>query len=146
MPKQSAKDIRKERVWDTIQECIDEYDKCLFVNVDNVTSKQICIMRKALREIDAKMVMGKNTLIKKALASYMADHEGSPKIAACKIIEKEMSLNTGLIFVKGDLTEVKAILDSQKREAPARIGSIAPVDVTIPAGPTGLDPKQTSFF
>ena len=57
-----------------------------------------------------------------------------------------MSLNTGLIFTNGDLTEIKAILDSQVREAPAKIGSLAPADVTIPAGPTGLDPKQTSFF
>jgi large subunit ribosomal protein LP0 len=57
-----------------------------------------------------------------------------------------MSLNTGLIFTSGDLSEIKSILDSQVREAPARIGSLAPADVTIPAGPTGLDPKQTSFF
>lgn len=32
------------------------------------------------------------------------------------------------------------------REAPARIGSLAPKDVTIKAGPTGLDPRQTGFF
>lgn len=57
-----------------------------------------------------------------------------------------MKLNTGLIFSSGDLTEIKAILDTQKREAPARIGAIAPADVTVPAGPTGLDPKQTAFF
>ena len=30
--------------------------------------------------------------------------------------------------------------------APARIGAIAPVDVQVPAGPTGCDPGQTSFF
>merc|ERR1712160_99883 len=47
---------------------------------------------------------------------------------------------------KGDLLEVKAALDSQVREAPARVGSIAPKDVTIKAGPTGIDPAQTSFF
>jgi len=58
----------------------------------------------------------------------------------------QLVLNTGMIFSNGDLTEVKKILDSQVREAPAKIGSIAPGDVTIPAGPTGLDPKQTSFF
>jgi large subunit ribosomal protein LP0 len=51
-----------------------------------------------------------------------------------------------MIFTNGDLAEVKKILDSQVREAPARIGSIAPADVTVPAGPTGMDPKQTSFF
>merc|ERR1711957_237005 len=54
--------------------------------------------------------------------------------------------NTSIIFAKGDILEVKAALDSQVREAPARVGSIAPKDVTIKAGPTGIDPAQTSFF
>lgn len=30
--------------------------------------------------------------------------------------------------------------------APARVGLVAPNDVTIPAGNTGMDPSQTSFF
>lgn len=30
--------------------------------------------------------------------------------------------------------------------APARQGVFAPCDVQVPAGPTGLDPSQTSFF
>jgi len=62
-----------------------------------------------------------------------------------KIID-QLVLNTGMIFTNGDLAEIKKILDAQTREAPAKIGSIAPIEVTIPAGPTGLDPKQTSFF
>ena len=62
------------------------------------------------------------------------------------MISSQLVLNTGMIFTNGDLAEVKKILDSQVREAPARIGSIAPADVTVPAGPTGMDPKQTSFF
>lgn len=59
MPK-NDKQIRKDKVWSTIQDCLQKYNKIIFVNVDNVTSKQICIMRKALRAIDAQMVMGKN--------------------------------------------------------------------------------------
>jgi len=54
--------------------------------------------------------------------------------------------NTGLIFSNGDLSEIKKIIDEQKREAPAKIGAVAPDDVWIRAGATGLDPKQTSFF
>lgn len=30
--------------------------------------------------------------------------------------------------------------------APARVGLVAPVDVVVPSGNTGLDPSQTSFF
>lgn len=122
--------------------CAEKYTKCLFVNVDNVTSKQICIMRKELRAKNAVMVMGKNTLLKRALAEL---NEKKPNERFVKI-SSQLVLNTGLIFTNGDLTEIKAILDSQVREAPARIGAIAPDDVVIPAGPTGLDPKQTSFF
>jgi large subunit ribosomal protein LP0 len=54
--------------------------------------------------------------------------------------------NTNLIFSNGDLGEVKTILDGEVRPSPAKPGMIAPDDVYIPAGPTGLDPKQTSFF
>jgi len=35
---------------------------------------------------------------------------------------------------------------ANKVGAPARIGSLSPCDVTLPAGPTGLDPGQTAFL
>ena len=67
----------------------------------------------------------------------------------CDELKKIVQLlvgNVGLIFTKGDLSEVKKVLDDEKREAPAKVGSLAPDDVWIKAGATGLDPKQTSFF
>ena len=60
MPVKTDKQGRKDKVWANVQESCNKFTKCIFVNVDNVTSKQICIMRKALREVDSKMVMGKN--------------------------------------------------------------------------------------
>ena len=62
-----------------------------------------------------------------------------------KIIQ-QLKGNINLIFSNGDLSEVKAVLDDEVRPSPARPGMIAPDDVTIPAGPTGLDPKQTGMF
>ena len=61
-------------------------------------------------------------------------------------IYNQLKGNTNLIFTNGDLADVKAVLDAQVRPSPAKAGMIAPDDVTIPAGPTGLDPKQTAFF
>jgi large subunit ribosomal protein LP0 len=49
--------------------------------------------------------------------------------------------NTGIIFSNGDLSEIKKVLDEESREAPAKVGSVAPDDVWIRAGSTGLDPK-----
>lgn len=60
MPLKQDKQGRKDKVWGNIQKCANEFTKCVFVNVDNVTSKQICVMRKQLRAIDSVMVMGKN--------------------------------------------------------------------------------------
>jgi len=62
------------------------------------------------------------------------------------IISDQLTLNIGMIFTNKDLGKIKEILDANSREAPARVGSIAPDSVIIPPGPTGLDPKQTAFF
>lgn len=75
-----------------------------------------------------------------------SDEKKDIKRPHLKIVLNQLNLNVGMIWTNGDLSEVKRILDSQVREAPAKIGSIAPIDVTIPAGSTGMDPKQTSFF
>jgi large subunit ribosomal protein LP0 len=44
------------------------------------------------------------------------------------------------------VSDIKKVLDNEAREAPAKVGAIAPIEVWIRAGSTGLDPKQTSFF
>lgn len=62
------------------------------------------------------------------------------------LVLKQLVGNVGMIFTNGDLSTVKAELDKQARGAPAKAGQIAPSDVTIQPGPTGMDPKQTSFF
>lgn len=75
-----------------------------------------------------------------------ADEEKKISRPHLKLIRDQLVLNTGMIFTNGDLADIKTILDGQVREAPAKIGILAPADVTIPAGGTGMDPKQTSFF
>jgi len=147
MPGQSSKQMRKDKVWENIRECAAKYSKCMFVNVDNVTSKQICVMRKQIRACGGIMVMGKNTLMKKALKELIEEHKEAKKDTKnMQIIHDHLVLNVGLIFTDGDLADISAILDTQVREAPAKIGALAPKDVQVPAGPTGLDPKQTQFF
>jgi ribosomal protein L10 len=60
--KKAIKKSRGQKIaqWEGLQEACKKYNKCLFVDVDNVTSKQICIMRRQLREMDSLMFMGKN--------------------------------------------------------------------------------------
>jgi len=44
------------------------------------------------------------------------------------------------------LTELRDIVLEQKVAAPAKSGAIAPCDVVVPAGDTGLEPTQTAFL
>ena len=54
--------------------------------------------------------------------------------------------NVGFVFTKGDLTDIRAIIDENKVAAPAKAGAFAPLDVTVPGQNTGLGPEKTSFF
>ncbi len=45
-----------------------------------------------------------------------------------------------------DLGELRDLILAYKVPAPARVGAVAPIDVIVPAGSTGMDPSQTSFF
>merc|ERR1719198_2041676 len=46
----------------------------------------------------------------------------------------------------GSLDPVEEVIKEYVKPAAAKAGVIAPTDCTIPKGPTGLDPAQTSFF
>ncbi|KAG4164448.1 hypothetical protein ERO13_A13G016000v2 [Gossypium hirsutum] len=96
---------------------LDEYTQILIAAADNVGSNQLQNIRKGLRG-DSVVLMGKNTMMG----------------------------NVGLIFTKGDLKEVSEEVAKYKVGAPARVGLVAPIDVVVPPGNTGLDPSQTSFF
>lgn len=54
--------------------------------------------------------------------------------------------NVGFVFTKGDLKDTRDRILANKVPAPARAGAIAQCDVKIPAGLTGMEPTQTSFF
>ena len=143
--KKSERRVKKENYWTRLQDVASKYKNVMFVNADNVSSCQISKLRVKLREIDAYMIMGKNTLMKAALTDANTKAEGEESEKLEKIIN-QLKGNTNLIFTNGDLTDVKACLDSEVRESPAKTGMLAPKDVSVPVGPTGLDPKNTQFF
>ena len=50
------------------------------------------------------------------------------------------------MFTKDDLITVRDTILANKVAAPAKAGALAPVDVFVPKGNTGLGPEKTSFF
>ena len=65
--KKSEKRLKKEDYWRKLWALTDEFKKALLVDVDNVSSQQLNKIRHKLRPMGAKMLMGKNTLMKAAL-------------------------------------------------------------------------------
>lgn len=54
--------------------------------------------------------------------------------------------NVGFVFTNSDLKDVREKILANKVAAPARAGAVAPLDVFVPAGNTGMEPGKTSFF
>jgi len=86
------------------------------------------------------LLMGKNTIARKAIREHQ---EANPALEALLPFVKG---NIGFVFTNGDLNAVRKIVLENKVPASAKQGSIAPIDVFVPPGPTGLDPGQTAFF
>lgn len=132
---------RKQEYFAKLEHLLDTYTKILLVSVDNVGSNQMQQIRIGLRG-KAEVLMGKNTMIRKVLTTYLKKNPGHPY----ENLLPRIRGNIGFVFTNGDLAELRKVIESNKVPAPARVGSIAPIDVTVPAGPTGCDPGQTSFF
>jgi len=96
-------------------------------------------IRQALRG-KAEILMGKNTMVRKVLREYI---ESNPKVEPLVPLVKN---NVGFIFANGDLAEIEKVLLTHRVGAPAKAGTIAPNDVIVPKGPTGMEPTQTSFL
>jgi len=136
---ENKKWIRKTTYWGKLNSALDEYKNILIIGVDFVGSNQMQQIRKAIRG-KGVVLMGKNTLIRKVL------RERAEKNPQFESLLPFIVGNIGFVFTNGDLTALRATVTSNKVPASAKTGVVAPIDVVIPPGPTGLDPGQTSFF
>lgn len=96
-------------------------------------------IRQSLRK-HAVVLMGKNTMIRKAIQGHLSDNPMLEKLLP------HVRGNVGFVFTNGDLGEVREHILSNRVAAPARAGALAPIDVMLPPQNTGMSPDKTSFF
>jgi large subunit ribosomal protein LP0 len=125
--------------FDKLKSLLDEYKSIFIVGVDNVSSQQMHEIRQSLRG-DAVVLMGKNTMVRRALKGFVADNPEYERLLPY------VKGNVGFIFTNGDLKSIRDRILANRVAAPARAGAVAPGDVYIPAGNTGMEPGKTSFF
>jgi large subunit ribosomal protein LP0 len=130
---------RKQTYFGKLIDLINKYNQILIVGADNVGSNHMQAIRKSLRG-KAEILMGKNTMIRKAIKGQLEKNPG------LETLQHWVRGNVGFVFTSADLKEVRDLISGNKLCAPARVGSLAPTDVFLPAGNTALDPSQTNFM
>jgi len=129
----------KELYFEKLKDLIAKYSSIFLVNVDNVGSNQMHQIRVALRGRGV-VLMGKNTMVRRALRTVLAEFPQFERLLPY------IKGNIGFVFTSGDLKDIRETIIANKVAAPARAGAFAPLDVTVPAGNTGMEPGKTSFF
>jgi large subunit ribosomal protein LP0 len=129
----------KSLYFDKLKGLLEEYSSIFIVEIDNVSSQQMHEIRHALRS-KGVVLMGKNTMVRRALKTFVTD---SPEYER---LLPHVKGNVGFVFTNEDLKEVRDVILANKVAAPARAGALAPADVYVPAGNTGMEPGKTSFF
>lgn len=140
-PRNPEKLAKKTAYLDKLKNLLHSCPRVLIVSGDHVGSKQMQEVRLSLRG-KAHVLMGKNTMVRTALNQYQ---EENPDLDLSGLLEVVRG-NVGFVFCISEPDEVRKIILANKVPAAAKAGVLAPIDVTIPAGPTSLDPAQTNFF
>jgi len=134
-----GKTANKAGYFDKLKGLLQEYKSIFIVEIDNVSSQQMHEIRHSLRG-KGVVLMGKNTMVRRALRTFLVDTPEYERILPF------VKGNVGFVFTNGDLKEIRDSVLANRVAAPARSGAVAPVDVWVPAGNTGMEPGKTSFF
>lgn len=143
--------VRKNAYMAKLVDLVNNSSVALIVDVDHVGSKQMQNIRIKLRG-KSVLLMGKNTMIRTALRKEVerlsAEEGNDDKVEEIQRLVAAVNGNMGFIFCQTPdaLEESRKALDEFVVPASAKAGVVAPKDVWIPAGPSGLEPSQTSFF
>jgi len=134
-----GKNNTKAAYFDKLKVLLEEFHSIFIVTVDNVSSQQMHEIRHSLRG-EGVVLMGKNTMVRRAIKGFLSDFPEYERLLP------HVKGNVGFIFTNADLKDIRAKILANKVAAPARAGAVAPLDVYIPAGNTGMEPGKTSFF
>jgi large subunit ribosomal protein LP0 len=131
---------RKQAYFARIATLLEGYNTIFVVHADFVGSSHMQSIRKSLRATNSVLLMGKNTMIRKAIRGYLPSN---PKIES---LLPWVFGNIGFVFTHADISAVRKQVVENRVAAAARPGTIAPVDVIVPKGNTGMEPTQTAFL
>lgn len=115
-----------------IKAMLKKYRVLGIASLHKVRAAQLQEMRKKMKGI-AHIKVYKNTLVERTL-------EEAGKSGEVKKLKEFIQGSNAYIFTNYNPFKLAFLLEKNKVKAPARAGDIAPTDIIIPAGNTGLPP------
>lgn len=147
MPKQES----KGKIFDKIQTFLGQYKQLLVCEIKDLPADIIHKIRKLLRGINSEVLGGKSTVMTKSMQDYLDKNKS--KLPAHHtveglqgVIDSVKNMQILLIFTNEDLSKITEITGKYVIEKQAKPGAISPIEVTLPAGPTGMDSSQIEYF
>ena len=148
MPKKT----NKVHVYEKTQEFFKKYKNIVIADVKDISTDKIQKIRHEIISLgQTETLCGKTTVIQKSLKEMVEASKGDlpkhlPKKALDEFVEAMPGLHLLLIFTNKDIAEISNITAKYVIEKQAKPGQLSPVEVIIPAGPTGMDSSQIDYF
>ena len=120
----------KQEEVDAIVEMIESYESVGVVNIAGIPSRQLQDMRRDLHG-SAELRVSRNTLLVRALEAVDDGLED---------LTEHIAGQVGLIGTDSNPFSLYQELEASKTPAPIGAGEIAPNDIVVPEGDTGVDP------
>lgn len=131
MSKRTKYPVKKEHMFTEIASLSKQYRYVCLAKLEKVRSVQLMMLRKMLRK-EAKFLVIKNKVALKAFERA--------KLSGISKISDRISGQILLIFTDQNPFKLVIFLSKNKISLPAKAGDMAPEEIFVPAGNTGLAP------
>ena len=148
MPKKD----NKVHVYNKTQEFFKKYKNIVIADVKDISTDKIQKIRHEIISLgETETLCGKTTVIQKAIHDMKDAAKGDlpkhlPEKALEDFVEAMPGIHLLVIFTNKDIAEISNITAKYIIEKQAKPGQISPVEIIIPAGPTGMDSSQIDYF
>jgi len=142
-------EVKKYKTYEKVKQFLGTFKQVILCEIKDLPADMVHKIRKQLRDINSECVCGKSTVMSKAIDHFVeagnlpSFHNGD---RLREISEQIHHIQSLVIFTNEDLGRVTEVTSKFVVEKQARTGAISPIEVTIPAGPTGMDSSQIEYF
>ena len=148
MPKKA----NKVHVFEKTKEYFKKFKNIVIVDVKDISTDKIQKIRHEIVSLgETETLCGKTTVIRKAITDLIEECKGDlpkhiPKQQLLDFSEAMPGVHLLLIFTNKDIADISNITSKYVIEKQAKPGQLSPVEIIIPAGPTGMDSSQIDYF